>query len=92
MSDEAAGKSWMQDTSPEAREVLIEGYRQMAPTEKMLQACELSRAVRQAALARIRKQYGEMSEREEKLRLASLWIDRETMIRAFNWDPEEKGY
>jgi hypothetical protein len=92
MPDEPAEKSWMRDTSPEAHKVLIEGYRRMSPTEKMQQACELSKAVRQAALARIRRQYGDMSEREEKLRLASLWIDRETMIRAFNWDPKKEGY
>ncbi|MFP4027836.1 MAG: hypothetical protein ACLFWL_08605 [Candidatus Brocadiia bacterium] len=92
MSEEPPAKSWLRDTSPEARKVLIEGYRRMSPAEKMQQVSELSKAIRQAALMRIRRQYGEMSEREEKLRLASLWIDRETMIRAFGWDPEEEGY
>lgn len=80
------------DTSSEIHEVMLEGYRRMTPGEKMHQVNELSKAVRQAALARIRRQYGDMSEREEKLRLASLWIDRETMIKAFDWDPEEEGY
>ena len=28
---------------------------------------------------------------EENLRIASLTLDRETMIRAFGWDPEERG-
>ena len=92
MSDDLAKRSRIRDTSPEAHKVLIAGYRRMSPTEKMQQACELSKAVRQAALSRIRRQYGVMPEREEKLRLASLWIDRETMIRAFNWDPEKEGY
>jgi hypothetical protein len=44
------------------------------------------------ALARIRKQRGSIPERELRLRLASLWLDRETMIRVFRWDPEREGY
>ena len=44
------------------------------------------------AAMRIRQQYGEMSERELQLRLGALWLDRETMIRVFDWDPKEKGY
>ncbi len=31
-------------------------------------------------------------ERELALRLGALWLDRETMIRAFDWDPEIHGY
>jgi hypothetical protein len=26
------------------------------------------------------------------LRLAALWLDHETMIRVFDWDPEIHGY
>src|SRR5688572_28826175 len=40
------------------------------------------------AAARITKQYGAMSDRELRLRRASLWIDRKTMIQAFDWDPD----
>jgi hypothetical protein len=48
--------------------------------------------VQQFALARIRKQYGEISEREQRLRLAALWLNREMMIRVFDWDPQKVGY
>lgn len=82
----------IQDTPPHIQEMIIEGYRRMSPQEKLKRVSELTKAVQQLALARIKKQYGPISEREQQLRLASLWLDRETMIRVFQWDPHEKGY
>ena len=43
------------------------------------------------AVVRIRQRHPEATEEEVRLRLASLWFDRETMIRVFHWDPEERG-
>lgn len=80
------------DTPPHIEEMLIEIYRQMTPAQKMRQVSQLTLAVQQMALARIKKQYGPCSDRELQLRLAALWLDRETMIKVFQWDPEEKGY
>lgn len=81
------------DTSPEIEEMVLEGYRRMAPREKMQRIVELNRAVEEMAAARIRAQYGpDLPERELRLRLAALRLDRETMIEVFGWDPEEKGY
>jgi hypothetical protein len=80
------------DTPPHIQELLIEGYRRMSPQQKLKRVDELTKAVQQFALARIRRQYGDISEREQKLRLASLWLDRETMIKVFDWDPSVKGY
>jgi hypothetical protein len=81
------------DTSPEAEAILIEGYRRMSPQDKLRQVAELNRMADTMALARIRAWYGpDLSEREEKLRLAALHIDRELMIEAFGWDPEKEGY
>lgn len=81
------------DTPPEIEELLLEGYRRMTPREKMRRIVELNRAVEEMAAARIRAQYGpNLPERELRLRLASLRLDRQTMIEAFGWDPEEKGY
>ncbi|MCL0050799.1 hypothetical protein M1N22_03040 [Dehalococcoidia bacterium] len=56
------------------------------------QVNELNRTVQQLALLRIRKQYGDISEREQMLRLAALWLDRETMTKVFDWDPDKEGY
>jgi len=50
--------------------------------------------IRLYSVKSFRKQYGEISEREQKLRLAALWLNRETMIRVFDrdWDPQKAGY
>jgi hypothetical protein len=81
------------DTPLEVEEILLAAYRRMTPVEKLRRVADLNRAVRQLALARIRQQYGsDLSEREERLRLATLWLDRDTMVRVFGWDPEVEGY
>ena len=80
------------DTSPEAQKILIEGYRNMTPRQKMRCITELNKMVQQLALARIQKQYGNIPEREKRFRLASLWLNRDTMIHVFGWDPEKEGY
>lgn len=86
-------KTQSADTPPEIEERLLEGYRRMTPWEKLRQVFELNRMAQQMAAMRIQAQYGpNLSERELRLRLAALWLDRETMIEAFGWDPEEKGY
>lgn len=80
------------DTDPGTVKRLVEAYRRMTPQEKMRSVSEMTKAVQYMALARIRKQRGAITERELRLRLASLWLDRETMIRVFDWDPEREGY
>jgi len=85
-------KSPMNDTSLQIEKIVIEGYRKMTSWEKMKRVSELNKAVQQLALSRIRNQYGAIPEHEQKLRLASLWMDRNTMIRVFDWDPKIKGY
>jgi hypothetical protein len=81
------------DTPPEIEEILLERYRQMPPFEKLMQVFELNRMAQQMAALRLQAQYGpDLSERELRLRLAALWLDRETMIEAFGWDPEVEGY
>lgn len=80
------------DTPPYIRDILTAGYRRMSPQNKLKRVSELTKAVQQLALARIRQQYGELSEQEQRLRLAALWLDRETMIQVFNWDPSVEGY
>ena len=83
------GKS---DTHPAVYKIMITGYRNMTPQQKFRCVDEMTKAVQQLALARIRKQYGDISEREQRLRLASLWLQREIMVKVFNWDPWKEGY
>lgn len=83
----------LSDTPPEIEEILLAGYRRMTPAQKLERVMDLNRAAQEMALARIRATYGPgLSEREERLRLAALWLDRETMVRVFGWDPEIQGY
>jgi hypothetical protein len=81
------------DTPAEVEQRLLEGYRRMSPGQRLMMAMEMNRAVQQMAAARICAQYGpDLPERELRLRLAALWIDRDTMMRAFGWDPRVQGY
>jgi hypothetical protein len=86
-------KTQSPDTPPEIEAILLERYRQMAPLERLRQVWELNRTAQTMAAMRIQAQYGPgLSERELRLRLAALWLDRETMVKAFGWDPEVEGY
>jgi hypothetical protein len=81
------------DTPAEVEQRLVEEYRRMSPGQRLMMAMEMNRAVQQMAAARIYAQYGpDLPERELRLRLAALWIDRDTMMQAFGWDPRVKGY
>jgi hypothetical protein len=81
------------DTPPEIEEFLIEALRRMAPADRLARALDLGVATRQLALARIRALHGShLSPREERLRLASLWLDRDTLVQLFDWDPDAEGY
>jgi hypothetical protein len=81
------------DTPPEVEQIVLERYRRMTPFERLMQVWELNRMAQQMAALRIQAKYGpNLSERELRLRLAALWLDRETMIEAFGWDPKVKGY
>lgn len=82
----------VEDTAPEVRALQMEAYRRMTGVEKLERVMDLNRAVESLALARIRKRYGaDLSEREERFRLASLYLPRETMVEAFGWDPDVRG-
>jgi hypothetical protein len=52
----------------------------------------LTRACQELAVAGIRLRHPNAPEREIRMRLAALWIDREVMIRVFGWDPQSEGY
>ena len=80
------------DTHPKVEAMLIEAYRKMTPSEKFQRAQALTRMVRELALLDVRRRHPDADEREQMLRVASRWIDRDLMIRAFNWDVEQVGY
>ena len=80
------------DTPAEVEAFWLEGLRRMTPEQRFFAALDLSSAARQIALAGIRARHGsQLSERELLLHYASLFLDRETMVKAFGWDPRERG-
>lgn len=80
------------DTPPEVEQMLVEGYRRMSPRRKLERVVALNRAVERLAAARLRARYGDdMSERELRLRLGALRLDRRVMLEAFGWDPDVRG-
>jgi hypothetical protein len=80
------------DTSPEVQRFLNEGYRRMTPAEKLERVASLNRALVILQEARIRAQYGDVPDDEMRLRLGALRLGRETMIKVFGWDPDERGW
>lgn len=69
-------------------EIFLEHLRRMAPWEKLQIVMARNRRLRLEAVAEIQTRYGpNVSEQELQIRLAALWLDRETMIEVYGWDP-----
>jgi hypothetical protein len=81
----------LSDTSPEADKIMFELWRKATPTQKMNKVIGIGRMVNELTRAEIRRRYPDATPREVELRLASRNLDRETMIRAFGWDPDLRG-
>lgn len=79
------------DSRPEVERIVVEGWRRMTPAEEVAQVRELTRTARRFAMAGIRARHPNASEREVRLRLASYWLDRETMVKWLDWDPDVAG-
>ena len=77
------------DTHPEAMEVWLDCIRQKTPGEKVAAVFEMNEMLMELVSSEIRRLYPHASEREVFLRRAARRLDRETMIRAYGWDPEE---
>jgi hypothetical protein len=79
----------MDDTDPRAREVLLELERRMTPGDRAALAFALSGMILRAAEAGVRLRHPNADEHEVLVRTAALHLDRDLMIRAYGWDPEE---
>ncbi|MBI1791524.1 MAG: hypothetical protein HYR60_28680 [Acidobacteria bacterium] len=76
------------DTDSKAFEVFVRVQREMAPGDKVAAALEMSEMLMRLAEDDVRRMYPEAGEREVFLRMAARHLDRETMVRAYGWDPE----
>lgn len=79
------------DTSIEADRLMFDLLRRMTPGEKLRRIGELGALANAFAEAGIRARHPGATDHEVKMRIAAQSIDRETMIKAFGWDPVEKG-
>ena len=75
------------DTSEKAERFWFDRLRAMEPWQKLAMVARLNRQARTLALAGQRIRHPDATERELRLRVAATRHDRETMIRAFGWDP-----
>jgi hypothetical protein len=80
------------DTSVAADRILFEHYRELGLEGRVALVFELNRRADEAALVGIRERHPDADDQELRLRLAALKYPRELMIRAFGWDPVERGY
>jgi hypothetical protein len=80
--------AWFTDTDPRLLEVWLERLRRLTEAEKFLMVFDLTDMATRFAEAGVRARYPYASDREVFLRYAALRLDRETMIRAYGWDPE----
>ena len=79
------------DTPPEVDALMFELWRRATPSQKLRKVFGLGQMINALARSEIRSRYPGATEREIELRLASRTIDRQTMIKAFDWDPDIHG-
>ena len=70
---------------------MIELWRKASPAQKLQKVFGIGRMINELIRADLRLRYPNATARENELRLASRNLDRETMIRAFDWDPDIHG-
>jgi hypothetical protein len=88
MNGTAKGAS---DTPPEVDALMFDFWRRATPSQKIQKILGMGKMVNALVRSQLRARYPAASAREIELRLASRNLDRETMIRAFDWDPDLHG-
>jgi hypothetical protein len=68
---------------------MVAALRQMTPARKLARLEALNRSVEELARTGIRLRYPNACEEEIRYRLASMRLDRETMRKVFDWDPDQ---
>ena len=77
------------DTDPAAEQLQFEIWREISVEQRLRLVGELCDSTRHLAAVGIRLLYPDASDSEVMMRLAETWLDRETMIRCYGWDPRE---
>jgi len=79
------------DTSPEVDELMFQLWRRATPAQKLQKVFSIGKMVNDLVRGQLRGRYPGATAREIELRLASRNLDRDTMVRAFDWDPDLHG-
>lgn len=79
------------DTAQEVDERMFALWRNATPGQKLRKVLGIGKMINDLVRSELRGRYPGATPREIELRLASRNLDRETMIRAFHWDPELHG-
>ena len=79
------------DTDEKIEQYLVEQYRKMPSWKKIEIVRALILTCQELALVGIRERYPNAKEEEIKLRLAALWLNKELMIKLYNWNPDQMG-
>ena len=79
---------WYSDTDPRALEVFLDLQRRLSADRKIALVFQMTETVIRLSEENERKLHPEASDREIFLRAAARRLGRETMIRAYGWDPE----
>ena len=79
------------DTPPEVDELMFQLWRKASHAQKLEKVLGIGRMINDLVRGELRRRYPDATPREIELRLVSRNLDRETMIRAFQWDPEIEG-
>jgi len=66
-------------------------WQRATPEQKLQKVFGIGAMLNELVRADLRSRYPDATERETQLRLASRSIDRDLMIRAFDWDPRVRG-
>lgn len=80
---------WYEDTDPEALAVFLRLLRQMTPAQRVARVFELTAFQESLQRASVRAMYPQAGERERFLRMAARRLDRDTMIKAHGWVPDQ---
>jgi hypothetical protein len=87
----AGYKTQSADTTPQVERFLFDRLASMPVCEKARQLRQINETVERLAVAGIRKRHPGASDEAIRIRLAALRLDRETMLRAYDWDPDVEG-
>jgi len=81
---------WYLDTDPKALEVFIDLQRKMTPAQKTAGVFQMNEMLWRTAEAHERQTHSLANEREIFLRVAAHRLDRDTMLRVYNWCPPDE--